>query len=50
MDKLPPSPQETPNTHKQPYVAPRLETYGDMGRITQNVGNKTVNDCSSPVD
>lgn len=38
MDDVPPDLEQASQARKKPYEAPRLETYGDVAKITQAVG------------
>jgi hypothetical protein len=43
------SPSELPaQTGKKPYKAPRLETYGDLRKITRTVANHGLADGGTP--
>ena len=42
MDDVPPDLGQASQAKKKPYETPRLETFGDVARITQSVG-KTGN-------
>lgn len=40
-------PETTGTSLKKPYVPPRLETFGDVATLTQNVGMTGMNDPGS---
>lgn len=37
-----------PNPEKKPYETPVLQRYGDLPKITGNVGSMTLTDSGSP--
>ena len=41
-------PEDAKNAKRKPYAKPKLQAYGAIRVITQNVGSMTLNDSGTP--